>query len=346
MLLYAALGILGVWLLLRFLVPWLLPFIIAFVLARLIEPIVRLLSKQMKLPRGLASAICVVIVAALLITLFTLAIGRIVYELAALAGDIPALLGDLTQVFSALRDKLNAYILAAPAELRGYLIDALDGLSARSADLLTSLSGGILGFLSSAATAGPRVIVFIFTCAISTFFISSGWTATTGFIMRQIPKRHHHALRDFRSDLRSTLGRWLKAQLMLSGVTFLELCVAFVVLRIDFAILLALVVALFDALPVFGAGAVLLPWALISLLGGELTRAVTLAVSFGIILLVRNVLEPKLVGAQIGLAPIATLVAMYIGLCSFGIAGMVLFPIGLIMLKHLNDRGYVQLWTN
>ena len=94
----------------------------------------------------------------------------------------------------------------------------------------------------------------------------------------------------------------------------------------------------------FGVSLILIPWSIVSFINGDFMRGVILIVTYGVIAIVRNILEPKLVGSQIGLPPIATLLAMYIGFSAVGILGMALFPIGLIMLKHLNDRGYVKLW--
>jgi sporulation integral membrane protein YtvI len=341
---YLALAVLGVWLFVRFALGWLLPFIAAFLLSRMIEPLVRLLTARLRFKRVLASALCVVLVFAAVVSLLSLAVGRAVYELAVLAKDIPALLQDLTALFTAVGAKLRGYVLTAPPELQAYLNDALGGVSAKSADMLSSLSRGILSFLSGTAAGTPRFFVFLFTCAVSTFFISSGYAQITAFILRQIPEARHRALREFKRDLLSSFGKWLRAQLMLSGVTFLELCVLFLALRIDFAILLALIVAFIDMLPVLGVGTILAPWGAIALLGGDTGQGILLLSGFVVILLVRNVLEPKFVGGQLGLAPIAALMAMYIGFCVAGILGMALFPLGLIMIKHLNDRGYLRLW--
>jgi predicted PurR-regulated permease PerM len=119
---------------------------------------------------------------------------------------------------------------------------------------------------------------------------------------------------------------------------------AFLILRVKFAVVLAFVVAIIDLLPLLGVGTILIPWAVISFASGDYSRGVFLIVTYGVIAVVRNIVEPKLIAGQIGLPPIATLLAMYVGFCAIGVLGMALFPIGLIMLKHLNDRGYVKLW--
>ena len=343
-LIYAALGILAVWLLLRFALPWLLPFLIAFVISRLIEPPVRLLTKRLRFRRGIASALCTVAVFAILIAIAWIVIWRVVFELTALARDLPELLSELSTFMSALRDQINSYITSAPPPMQEYLHNALDGIASRSDELLAVLSGWTFSLVTSAVSFSPRFILFTFTCAISTYFISSGYATVTGFIMRQFPKKSHEAVREFRAGLVSVFGKWVRAEAMLSGIAFVQLLIAFLIMRIQFAILLALLIAIIDLIPLIGIGSVLIPWAIFSLLGGNYAQAVTLIITFGVIGIIRNILEPKLVGSQIGLPPIATLLAMYIGFSTVGVFGMLLFPIGLVVLKHLNDRGYLSLW--
>ena len=341
---YFAFGILAVWLLLKYALPWLSPFIAAFFISRPIEPLVNLLTTRLRFRRGLASALCTVIVFAVLVALAGALAGRIIYELTALAGDLPSLISELSLLITAMRDKVNVYISAAPFEMQAYLRSALDGIFGKSAGVITALSGKILSFLTSAAASGPHVLIFIVTSAVGTFFISSGYKEVTGFIMRQIPEGHHEAVREFKADLIAKFGRWIKAEAMLSGIAFFELLAAFLIMRVQFAVLFALLLAVIDLLPLLGVGTVLIPWAAVSFLNGDFVRGTALIVTYGVIAVVRNILEPKLVGSQIGLPPITALLAMYIGFRVIGIMGMALFPIGLIMLKHLNDKGYVRLW--
>jgi sporulation integral membrane protein YtvI len=337
--LYGAAAIAIAWLVLRFLLPWLLPFILAFVIARLMEPAVRFLSERYSIRRGFASAMCTLVVFAVLIALTSLIIGRAVIELTALVKDLPTLLGNITRTVGVIGGKIDGFVKSAPAEIQNYLNNAIDGFNAKSAQLPAELSGKVLDFLSHAAKFTPRLILFFFACALGSFFISCGYKEFTGFILRQVPKRRHKSLGDFKNDLLATFGKWIKAELMLAGITFAEMTVAFLILRIEFAILLALLVAVVDLLPVVGSGAVLIPWALVSLIGGNYKTAVTLGIVYAVNIIVRNLLEPRLIGRQIGLPPIVTLIAIYVGYSAIGVSGMILFPIALIMVKHLNDKG-------
>lgn len=344
--LYGAVSIILIWLILRYALPWLLPFIVAIAIARLIEPIVQHLTTQYQFRRGFASALCTIIIFATLIALTALIIGRAIIELTALVKDLPTLLKNTTGTIAIIGAKIDRYIRSAPPEIQDYLNNALQGLANKSAELPAALSGKVLELLSSVASFTPRLVLFFFTCALSVFFMSCGYKDVSTFILRQIPRNRHTSLRDFKTDLFSTFGKWLKAELMLASITFAEMSIAFLFMRIDFAIILALVVAFVDLLPVLGSGAVLIPWALLSMIGGNFNTGIALIVMFTVNVIVRSLLEPKMIGKQIGLPPIATLIAMYVGFCSVGVLGMILFPIGLIMVKHLNDKGYLKLWKN
>ena len=123
-----------------------------------------------------------------------------------------------------------------------------------------------------------------------------------------------------------------------------ELLVGLLLIRQPYALLLAAVIAFIDALPVFGTGTVLLPWAAVCLLLQQTPKAIALGALYAVITLVRSFLEPKIMAAQVNLPPLAALLAMYVGFCSFGVAGMILFPIALLFLKQLRDAGYLNLW--
>ena len=129
-------------------------------------------------------------------------------------------------------------------------------------------------------------------------------------------------------------------------MTFFELLICFLLLRVKGAAGLAAVTALIDALPVFGTGVVLVPWALYSLLLGNFRRGAALLICWGVVNLVRSCAQAKLLGDQIGLDPLASLLAVYMGWQICGVGGMILFPILFVTLRQLNDRGVIRLWKS
>ena len=339
---HAAVIITLVWVLLRFALRWFLPFVAAFFLAWLIEPVVRFVCQRLKLPRGVASAACTVLLFAAVIALTAIAAARLLTLLSTVAQRMSGGYGGLSETAALLYSKLRGLIEAAPPELQAPLRETLLELPARAAELVASLSKRIISGLSEILSAAPKILLFAFTCALGTFFISGTYSQVTGFMARRVPSRYRSPLHDIRTDLGCFFGKWLKAQLILSAVTFCELMVLFCVLRVNFAVVLALVIAVADLLPAVGTGIVLLPWALWCLLAGHMPRAVLLFLGFVVILLVKNILEPKLLSAGFGVPPLVTLIAMYVGFSALGVFGMVIFPIILVLVKRLYERGYIR----
>jgi predicted PurR-regulated permease PerM len=164
------------------------------------------------------------------------------------------------------------------------------------------------------------------------------------FLLAQLPESLRRRFEGLGADLKSGFGGLMRAQLLLMGICFLELLAAFLLLGVRSAPILALVTALVDALPVFGTGAVLLPWALYCLLLHETRRGLGLIVTWALAELTRNAAQAKLLGDQIGLDPLSSLLAVYVGWKLCGFWGLLLFPLLLVMLRRLNERGLLRLW--
>jgi len=173
----------------------------------------------------------------------------------------------------------------------------------------------------------PDSALVIGTAVISSYMISIRLPGLRSWLREKIPpERLQRVLQGFRR-IRSALAGWLKAQLKLMGLTWLILTMGLILLRIPYAPVWAVAVALVDAFPILGTGTVLLPWSLVCFLQEDTVRAVGLLSVYGVISLVRSALEPRLVGAQLGLDPLATLAALYAGFKLWGFGGMILAPV-------------------
>lgn len=345
-LLYTALALLGLWLFLTVLLPWLLPFLLALLLAWALERPVAFLTQRLSLPRWAAAAICTVVLSLLLCGALGLVLWRLGYEASLLLGRLPTLLSALPSLGAALEDWAYRFLVAAPVGLQEFLRDALDNLVSRGIAIPNQFYDALAGLVGSVLSALPDIGLFLFTTALATYFTSASRPGVLAFLRRQIPRAWRPRLDAARRLLRGTLGGWLRAQGLLMLVTFGELTVGLLLLRVDLAVLLAALTALLDALPVFGTGTVLLPWAVFSLLSGNWSRALGLVVLYGVISAVRSLLEPKLVGERLGLPPLAALLAMYVGFRAFGVAGMILAPLCAILLKQFHDCGLLRLWKD
>ncbi|MCL2368681.1 MAG: sporulation integral membrane protein YtvI, partial [Oscillospiraceae bacterium] len=283
-------------------------------------------------------------VLALMLLLVSLAIGQLMNGIGSFVRNLPDLAGQIGQLFSRLEVALYQFVTAAPPETQEMIQAAINSFAAMLVELPTQLSAGLLSVAASVASAFPRFFLFTLTYVISALFMSISYPQVTAFLLRQIPNRFHERARVFGQDLIRTLVKWCRAQMKLIGVTFVLLTIAFFILDISYGIGLAALIALIDALPVFGTGTVLIPWALFSLLTGDFHLGVGLALTYGLVSITHSVMEPRFVGEQLGLHPVATLMAMYLGFRLVGVLGMITFPMVFILVKQFHDQGHIRLW--
>lgn len=182
------------------------------------------------------------------------------------------------------------------------------------------------------------------TFFLGTYFFSASYPEVLAFLRAQLPERLRRRADELAVELRSSFGGWLRAQLILAAVTFFELLVLFWLLGLRLALPLAAVTALIDALPVFGTGAVLVPWAAGELLFSRFGRALALLLGWAISALGRNLLQAKLLGDQIGIHPLLSLLSLYVGWRLWGVGGMIVFPLLAATLQQLGERGVLRLW--
>lgn len=343
-LLYAALALAGGWLTLRYLLPWLAPFIAALAAAALLEPAVSWLCRRARFQRGAASGVCVLAFLAVVFALIYFLCGRIVSELKGLMERLPEIIGELSSTIEVWRERLSGYLDRGQKDGQQYLQHIAAAVTERIRQLPSWLSGKVLTALTGVAAAMPSVMLFAVTAVIGAYFASASYPALKDFLALQLPDSARVKVRGIAAGLKRTILRWFKAQLLMMLITFGELTAAFLLLRINYALLLALLTAVIDALPVLGTGTVLIPWALYDLLTGEISRGIGLVITYVAVTVLRNCIQAKLLGDQLGLHPLATLLAIYVGFMVSGVWGMILFPILLITLKQLNDSGMIHLW--
>lgn len=343
-LLYLALGVVGGWVFLTVFLPWFLPFLLALGLSWLLERPVMGLTQTFHTKRWLASAICTFGLVLLLCGGLGLLLWRVGYEIALLLGRLPTLLAGLPSAGHALEDWAYRFIVALPVQFQEFFKQVLTGLIGQGLAIPNQFYDWLAGLVANAAAALPNAGLFLFTTALASYFSSASRPRLMAFLRRQVPARWHGRMDETRRILKGAFGNWLKAQGILMLITFGELTAGLLLLRVDLALLLAALVSLVDALPIFGTGTILIPWAIFTLLGGDWKLAAALLLLYGVVSFVRSLLEPKLVGDRIGLHPLAALFAMYIGFSAFGVWGMILSPLVAIFLKQLHDSGMIKLW--
>lgn len=337
---WAAALLLGTLLFLRYLLVPLLPFLVALAFAALAEPLVQRLRRRLGVTRRFAAF---AVTTALLLVLGAMTL-RLVGELAEWSSRLPFLAAGLPALWDSTLDRLDSWYGSAPPVIR-QVLDSLAQHLTDDAPELVGRAGERLMALASAAAAGlPDAGLFLVTTVLAIYFTALSYPGMLAFLKRQLPAVWQQRCRKLAQCCRSTLLKWLRAELLLLLVTFLLLLAGFWWMGLDYALLLATVIALVDALPVLGTGTVLLPWAGVSLLLGRTGLAISLTALYSVVLLTHSLLEPRLLAGQAGLPPITALLAMYLGFHFFGVGGMVGFPVLLLLAKQLQDAGVVRLW--
>ena len=328
--LLGAAGAAALWLL-----PLTLPVVLGVVLAMLLEPWVVRLQKKTGMGRTAAAGIAVT--GGLLVLAGALwLLGRLlVHEAAGLSGELPGMLRAVDRWGTALTGLLENLAEKLPDGAGDALLAWGQELMSAGGTLAQKLYEAVFGLVTRLLGALPDSLFFLMTMILSCYFAAGELPKLREKALLLLPKEAGDWCRRVSRGLHQALGGWFRAQAKLMGVTFLVLSVGFLLLGVDSPILLALGVSFLDALPVFGTGTILIPWAAVSMLTGDMGMGLGLLGLYGAAALLRNVLEPKVLGADLGLSPLVTLAAIYAGWRLMGIWGMIGFPLAAMVLTQV-----------
>lgn len=346
---YIAVSVAASYLFFKYLFGILMPFIIAYLLAAALQPAVRFLCKHAKVPKKLSVLVLVLVATSLLGFLCYLTINRIYTELNVLTQNINAfydhvkhdeqyaknLIDQINDAipFIDMKDRLNAIWENLDNTLENGLLSLADNLK----DSVLPILGGVIAFV-------PNALLTIVIVILSTYYFAVDFNKINKFVLAQLSERSAKNVNIFKKEFVETIVKFIRAYGLITMITFLELFVAFTILDIKYAFLIALFISIIDILPVLGTGTVIVPWSIFLLLIGDYYTGVALIIVYIVITIIRQIIEPKIVGKYIGLYPLLTLVAMYIGLKVMGLIGLLSFPILTIIIKKLNDDGKLHLF--
>lgn len=328
-----------VWLTIRFFLPLFSPFVLGTLLALSAEPMVRFLHKKLHVPRAVSAGIGVSMAFSLLAISLLCLCAFLIRELGNLGSVLPDLEHTAKSGFSLVENWLLQLSSHTPESLQPILRQNVSRFFSDGAALLDKITGYLLGLAGNLLSHVPDSALSLGTALISSFLISAKLPRLRRFLLRRIPREWLRSLADTAGRLRRILGSWFTAQCKLVGVSFLILFLGLVILQIPYALLWAGAICLVDAFPVLGTGTVLLPWSLMCLLQGDSPRAIGLASIYVAVSLTRSLLEPKFLSRHLGLDPLVTLIALYVGFRLWGIGGMILAPVlTVIVLQITTER--------
>ena len=325
--------------------PMATPFVIGFVVAYILQRPIRFAERKLSLPHKVIALLAVLLFFVTAGALMTLLGVRLVTFTLGLVSNLPHIyemhiLPTLYDILLALEDLF--------AELDPAVVLVLNDVGTEFIRLVgqmaSSISAKAVALVAGVSAALPGMFVELVLMIISSVFITMDWDRLTGFCMRQMNDKTKEVFIQIKEYLIGTLWVCIRSYALIMSITFVELSILLTLIGINHSVLIAFGTACFDILPVLGTGGIMGPWILINLLQGEFFMALKIFGVYVIVTVVRNIIEPKIVGGQLGLHPIVTLCSMYIGVQLFGVIGLFGFPIGLSLLRYLNDHGVIRIF--
>ena len=324
------------------LASYVMPLLLAILISTAMEPFIRMLSGTNRsgekvragLPRKVAVLLVMLIVLTLLITVGFFIIQGVVAELISLAESLPAKIPQWMESLDQLGQQISAQFPIISTENLASIIQSLSGHLTES---ITTIAASAVSF----ATQMPAIILFIVFTIMSTYFFSVSRFSIMRNLKRQLPQSWQETAQHLYGTLAKALFGWLKAQFIILCCMFLVMFIGFTILNVHYALLIALGIAVMDALPILGSGLVMIPWIGYQLFFGSLPMGIGLAVVYVLLIFTRQSIEPRVVGGQFGLPPLWTMCAMYAGFRLFGFIGLFLGPLTLLLMYNV-AKMYLQ----
>lgn len=321
------------------------PFIIGFILAAMFQPLIHLIQRKTRLPIKLIAIVVILAFFAILGVLLGWGSFRVFVFLGNFFDGLPELyfltivpfLERMSNDFSQLVSQLDPSIVRSIEQYFNNFIGS-------TSTIITDISVSVVQAISSNATKVPMMFVSTLVTIIFTFFIAIDYDKITTFIKNQLSVKVKETIEDLNGFLVSILKKYGKSYLIIVSITFAELALALSILGVNNALIIAFLIAIFDILPILGTGGIVIPWAIFVLIDGNIFLGVSLLVVYVIITVIRNIIEPRIVGYQVGLHPVITLLAMFVGVRIIGFFGLFIAPITLAILKSFHDANKIKLY--
>lgn len=324
-----------------------MPFVIGWVIALIANPLVRFLERKLKIVRKHSSVMIVVSVLILIVGALYLLVAKTFVELFGFLKDLPAIYEKTLLDVMATFQKFEHAFDFLPPNIQASLSQFTENIGTYMGSLIQTIASPTMEIAGNVAKGIPNAMVNMIVTILSAYFFIAQQDKLVGSMKKLAPDFVLQYMSFLRKDVRGLIGGYFLAQFRIMFVVGIILAVGFYVLGVEYGLVLALLIAFLDFLPVFGTGTVLLPWAVIKLFSGTYAYAVGLILLYITTQVVRQIIQPKIVGDSMGLPPLMTLFLLYIGFKVRGIAGMIFaVPIGLVFINFYKYGAFDSLIEN
>lgn len=339
--------IISIYLILQLAVPSIYPFLLAILLSLLLNPVVTFLEEKMKVPRVFATIMVMAIAFLLLIGSIIFIITELVQGTTYLAENIPEHFRTFVYVIEDFIDgqllplyhKLTSLFHTLSPTQQATISENLKQTINQFASVGTNFLQNFLLQIPLTLTILPESVAIVVFILIATFIMTNDWNKLVQSIKKIIPNTVHETGKNVWNHLQRAVFGFLKAQLLLISITALIIFVGLVIFRIDHAFTIALIAALVDVLPLIGTGVIFIPWILFLFLTANYSLTISITILYMVVVIQRQLFEPKILSSNIGLNPLAALVALFAGIQIWGVLGLFIGPILLIIVNAFYQAG-------
>ena len=318
---------------------FLFPFTLALFFSIMTQPFSRFLEKKLKFSQKIATIVSIVLFLVIFLGFISLSALRLSGEIYKLSIILNKYSKEAQSLCNTAIDKIYSLLGYFPEGFDEQVKNSINGFIRMGTSKLGSFINSLINFITSI----PTIILYICITILSTFFISLDKNKIMAFLEQQFPESWIKKVYNIKREMFNVLGSYIRAQIILMTICFFELLISFNILsflkfNLQYPLIFSIVICIIDALPILGAGAVLLPWSLISFATGDINLGLALLVIYFLVLSVRQMLEPKLISQNLGVHPLVTLISMYSGFKFFGVIGFLIGPVVMIILKNVFSR--------
>jgi len=311
--------------------PYCWPFVLALAFAVIMEPLVKLLCRLLgKLPAGknLATIISMAVLFGLIGYLSFAVAGRLVTELVSLAKAAPGIIAELTTYITGwVRELYANFAYMLPDNFMSMVDTALSELGKTAVNFVTSISGTVASGAFATAFNLPGILLAVVLCIMGTYYMSADRKRIFTYLNKTFPEGLVNWARELKNGIIRALFGQIKSQILVSVLVTLTLMLGMLLRNEPYWLLIGLGIGIADMLPIVGAGLFLIPWSIIGFVLGDVTMGVSIAILYVAVIVVRQVFEPRIVGKNLGLYPLATMMAIFAGFKYLGVVGMLVGPI-------------------
>lgn len=327
----------------RYVIYAIMPFLIGFFIAFLLRPLIRRCARGNH--EKAWSCFIIIVFYTLLLTLFTVVSVKGFFYIKEWLIQLPSLYQQYVEPYLSLSlDGVESVWEQVDSTTAQLMQSILQSIQNSLSSLISNFSSSILLMITNFASTLPSILITFSFSIIASFFINSDYPNIMAFFTRQMSERTKVIFFATKSYLSETMGQLMIAYGKLMLLTFIELVIGLSILGVEHVGSIALFITLFDIVPILGTGGIMLPWALLCYVNQQTKLAIGLLIVYLIIMMVRNILEPRIIGKQIGLHPLLMLLCMYTGAKLFGFLGIFLLPFLILIVQNLNKSGLLHIY--